>query len=155
MDGILNTLRVEPQHQYFTERGFVRIALAVHNSCMTDLVKERALVSGKRIREARTALGWSLEKLAAETGMGASTIGNYEQGTRRFGDVEAQAFVRVFGLTESYWLGLEDLRESRMIVASRGGPQEDFLSLSGHHSLKTIQEFIGTRPRRKTRGSRK
>lgn len=119
-------------HGMFSDQRFG----PVHASCMAkkppDLIaKEMA----SRIREQRTARGWTQKQLAEATGwnqsddddgaskgFSPSRIGNYEQGTRRLGHEEAEVFGRTFNLPAAYFLVAVDEHEAEVIAALRRKP---------------------------------
>lgn len=102
-----------------------------------EITRELAIESGRRIREARLERGWTLAELGEKVGLTGAAIGNYESGARRFGDAEALAFVKVFGLCEAYWLSLIDKREAEMLAAGRRAEAE-----TGKHKRAEIEAAI-------------
>lgn len=64
---------------------------------------------GLRIKAARENNGWSLAELAARTiSLQKSRIGNYEQGTRTPGPLEAKELARALGVSAAYVLCVDD-----------------------------------------------
>jgi transcriptional regulator with XRE-family HTH domain len=100
----------------------------MHNSCMPDddaVAAER----GSRLRQCRKAMDWKQADLAKATGWSAeqpdqglspSRIANFEQGTRRLGHEEAEAFERVFGVPAAYFMAMLDPKEAGAIALLRG-----------------------------------
>ena len=102
-------------HEPFSEG----VARPMHNSCMAKPKQEKDAISiemGKRLAKCRKSRGWSQAELAAQTGwtqedadegraagFSPSRIGNYEQGSRRFSNEEAELFGRVFDLPTSWY----------------------------------------------------
>lgn len=111
-----------------------KLQTAPHNLCMpkknTDPI---AIEMGRRIAEERKARGLTQEQLAALTGwkpdedehadgrgLSPSRIANYEQGSRRIGNEEAEIFATAFpGLPPAYFMALIDVREARVLYAMR------------------------------------
>lgn len=65
-------------------------------------------IIGTRIVQARKANGLTIKVLAERTKLGATRIGNWEQGTRMPGPEEALILSRVLGVAASWLLGLTD-----------------------------------------------
>lgn len=87
---------------------------------------------GRRVREARLARDWTQEDLAKQTGwrqadadhgkargLSPSRIANYEQGTRRLDNEEADILEGVFGLPSAYFLAAIDAHEAQVLQAIR------------------------------------
>lgn len=108
----------------------------MHTLCMARENKSSrdpiALLSGKRIREARKARGMSQEELSKATGWTAlkpsqaqrqalspTRIANFEQGTRRVGVEEADILSRVLGFPLPYWMGVVSEQEATVLAALR------------------------------------
>ena len=90
---------------------------------MNDIAKE----TGRRLREERTARGWSQSQLAAYSGwrsgksggLSPSAIGNYEQGTRNIRRPQARTLEKIFGLPAAYFMGEITREEAKMLAAYR------------------------------------
>jgi transcriptional regulator with XRE-family HTH domain len=67
-----------------------------------------ALRAGARLRQARQALGLSLEDVSTKIDgkLGASRIGNYEQGLRELGIQESEMLAPALGQPAAYLMGL-------------------------------------------------
>lgn len=64
---------------------------------------------GQRIKMAREKNGWSLSELAARTtSLQKSRIGNYEQGTRTPGPLEAKELAHALGVSAAYILCVDE-----------------------------------------------
>lgn len=87
---------------------------------------------GRRIRAARLGHEWTQEDLAKATGwrqadadngrangLSPSRIANYEQGTRRLDNEEADILSRIFGLPSAYFLAAIDAHEAQVLQAMR------------------------------------
>ena len=75
--------------------------------------------------------GWSQAELARRAGLGASTLGNYIQGTRELGIRESLALSRVLAVPAAYLLGVVDDLE-RDVLMTTAEQQQGFLALLGH-----------------------
>ncbi len=64
---------------------------------------------GRRIKAARIDAGMTQQELAGAVGLAASTIGNYEQGTRLPGPKEATLLGKTLGVSPAYVLLVEDV----------------------------------------------
>lgn len=65
--------------------------------------------SGRRLRQAREAKGWTLQQLASRLkGMGASRISNYEQGTRLMRQEEAVKLAEVLDVSAAYLMCVDE-----------------------------------------------
>jgi transcriptional regulator with XRE-family HTH domain len=62
---------------------------------------------GRRIKECREAMDWTLRELAERSDLSASRISNYEQGTRTPKPKEALALGKALGVNPSYLMCLE------------------------------------------------
>lgn len=111
-----------------TLRALALLGLPLHTSCMADL-DPVAVERGARLRRCRLAMDWTQAELSLETGwtpedpdtgLSASRIGNFEQGTRRIGHEEAEMFGRVFEIPAAYFMALIDAKEAEVIAALRG-----------------------------------
>jgi hypothetical protein len=73
--------------------------------------------------EVSAETGWRQEDAdhGKAIGISPSQLGNYEQGTRRFQQEEAEQFSRVFGLPSAYFLVVIDDREAEVLMAIRRG----------------------------------
>lgn len=108
----------------------------MHNSCMAAKGKKKrdpiGQEMGRRLAACRKERGWSQAELAARTGwtledaeagkpkgLSPSAIGNYEQGTRRIRNEEAEIFAQIFGLPSAYFLVVVDETEAEVIIAIR------------------------------------
>lgn len=93
------------------------------------------LEMGRRIRSERAARKWTQEDLAKATGwrqseadegtakgLSPSRIANYEQGTRRIDNEEAEILASIFGLPSAYFLGVVNDHEARVLQALRATP---------------------------------
>jgi transcriptional regulator with XRE-family HTH domain len=87
---------------------------------------------GRRMRDARDARNWTIDRLAAETGWSdetpkagihPSTIAMYERGERRVPHETAIILERIFGAPVAYWLATIDEYEGGVLTAIRRGPQ--------------------------------
>lgn len=121
--------RKPDKHEAFSEE----LARKVHNLCMSKKKDDPiAKEMGRRLAESRTARGWTQAQLAKLTGwrledaeagkakgISPSRIGNYEQGTRRFKNEEAEILGEVFGLPAAYFLVVLDEHEAEVIIAMR------------------------------------
>ena len=76
--------------------------------------------AGRRLREARTAKGLTLEELSSKVGglLSASRISNYEQGLRQIGIKEALALYRHLGVEPAYLLCV-DVEEGDMTAQEK------------------------------------
>ena len=76
---------------------------------------------GKRIRAAREKLGISLEELSRRTGgkLSKSRIGNYEQGLRMPGPLEANTLAAALGVDAAYLMCLQTVFTSKAIELMR------------------------------------
>lgn len=99
-----------------------------------------AMERGVRLKECRKAQGWTQEELALATGwttkvpsggLSPSRIANFEQGTRRIGHEEAEAFQEAFGIPSAYFMAMLDPQEADVIATLRG------LRGRAHRSNKT------------------
>ncbi len=63
---------------------------------------------GSRVAQARKANGLTIKELAERTGLNASRIGNWEQGTRSPGSIEAKLLSRELKVAASWLLVLTD-----------------------------------------------
>lgn len=63
---------------------------------------------GSRIALARKANGLTIKLLAEKTGLGATQIGNWEQGTRTPGPAETKLLSKELGVAASWLLCLTD-----------------------------------------------
>lgn len=109
-----------PCEKSYTICGFWQARL-VHGSC-TTVIRDRDSLSGMateeewkerigaRIKQLRELKGWSLGKLAIETGdrLKKSAISNYEQGTRMPGPEEAILLAEAMGESPAHILCLDD-----------------------------------------------
>lgn len=76
-------------------------------------------ISGERLRKAREDLGLSLPEVCARVGHGlkASTLGNWEQGTRYPNDIEVfDALSKVLGEPASYLAAIDRDEEVTVLV---------------------------------------
>lgn len=127
--------RKSPSHALLSEDS----ATALHNPCMATKRKKQkggldpiTAEMARRLKGAREERGWTQAELAERTGwrqadadngkavgIGPSAIGNYEQGSRRFSQEEAEIFGRVFGRPSAYFLVVVDEHEAEVILAIR------------------------------------
>lgn len=90
------------------------------------------LEMARRLRQCRKARNWTQADVAKAigwrqedadqgkaVGISPSGIGNYEQGTRRFSNEEAEMFGRAFDLPSAYFLVAVDEHEAEVILAMR------------------------------------
>ena len=63
---------------------------------------------GSRIAQARKANGLTIKELAEKTGLSASRIGNWEQGTRSPGPSETKLLAEVLNIAGAWLLCLTD-----------------------------------------------
>ncbi|QBR84677.1 XRE family transcriptional regulator [Legionella israelensis] len=63
---------------------------------------------GSRIAQARKANGLTIKELSEKTGLSASRIGNWEQGTRSPGPLEAKILSKELKVAASWFLCLTD-----------------------------------------------
>lgn len=69
--------------------------------------------SGRRLKTAREALGWTLETLSKHTeGMTVSRISNYEQGLRFMDPSTAKKLAKALNTSAAYLLCVDDHNES-------------------------------------------
>jgi transcriptional regulator with XRE-family HTH domain len=66
------------------------------------LLTAREREIGERIRERRRALRWSLESVAAETGLSASVISGYERCEHRVPSERLAKIASALGVTVAY-----------------------------------------------------
>lgn len=79
------------------------------------------VLCGQRIAEARKGAPggpMNLNELAARTKIGASTLGNYEQGTRKLPIRAAKAVQKATGYPAAYLMGLVDEGDRDLLMAS-------------------------------------
>jgi len=69
---------------------------------------EHKKIIGNRIIHARKANGWTIKTLAERTGFGIARIGNWEQGTRSPGPLEAKVLAQELKVAASWLLYLSD-----------------------------------------------
>lgn len=89
--------------------------------------------SGRRLKAARKAKGWSLSELSKRVGnvLSVSRLGNYEQGTRSFGTEECLVLSSVLGVEASYLLcvdpgeGEMSQQENELLRNFRALPEKD------------------------------
>lgn len=89
--------------------------------------------SGRRLKVAREAKGWSLADLSKKLGglLSPSRLGNYEQGTRAFGAKESLALASVLGIEPAYLLcvdapeGEMTPQETELLRDFRALPEKD------------------------------
>ncbi len=117
-------------------RFSARRATSTDNSAMATDVDRVNKDNGKRIAGLRAARGWTQKDLAERTGwrqadedegrakgISPSRLGNYEQGTRTLGVVEAEMLATAFGdFPSAYFMGVIDEREALVIQAMRHPP---------------------------------
>lgn len=65
-------------------------------------------IIGSRITQARKANGLTIKVLAEKTGLGATRIGNWEQGTRSPGPEEAKVLSQELNVAASWLLGISN-----------------------------------------------
>lgn len=63
---------------------------------------------GRRIAKARTEKNWSLEDLKTRSGIGRTTISNYEAGSRMPGPCEINALAKALGASAAYLMCLDE-----------------------------------------------
>jgi transcriptional regulator with XRE-family HTH domain len=86
---------------------------------------------GKRLAQARRALGWTQLELGLKTGMAKTTIASYEQGTRLPGPTEATLLGDALGVSPAYLLVVDgdDMHlldaEAEMVRLMRALPPEE------------------------------
>ncbi|MBY0544733.1 MAG: helix-turn-helix domain-containing protein [Gammaproteobacteria bacterium] len=71
-------------------------------------INEPKKMIGSRIMQSRKVNGLTLKALAERTGLRATRIGNWEQGTRCPGPAEAKILARELGVAASWLLCLTD-----------------------------------------------
>lgn len=78
---------------------------------------QEAVRAGNILRMTREALGLSRQELSDRTGgvLGPSRIGNYEQGLRELGIMEAELLARVLGTKAAYLMGLITDQEHQLL----------------------------------------
>lgn len=90
--------------------------------------------SGRRLKTARRAKGWTLEELSKKTGglLSTSRLGNYEQGTRMIGVRESLALGTVLGVKASHLLCADGdegdemtMQENELLRDFRALPERD------------------------------
>lgn len=135
----------QSQHETCSERKGARHVLfsdhgrrGPHNSCVAGRRKKDdkhdpiAAEMGRRLADCRKRMNWTQAALAEQTGwkpedadagtaqgVAPSAIGNYEQGTRRIGNEQAEIFGRIFGLPSAYFMVVVDEHEAEIIIALR------------------------------------
>lgn len=77
--------------------------------------------TGRRIKQAREAKGWSLDRLSRETDgkLSKSRISNYEQGERMPGPYEANTLAQALGVDAAYLLCLQQVFTQQAIELMR------------------------------------
>lgn len=75
------------------------------------------VLAGKRVREVRESRGETREAFAAAVRIGASTIGNYEQGLRELPIWAARLIQKVTGVHAAYLMGLVDDPDESLLSA--------------------------------------
>lgn len=74
----------------------------------------------ERIKELRTSKGWTMEELGEKLGKTKSTISTWEKGTRSPKVRDMREIAEVFGVTESYLLGLTENQDTVTVKESNG-----------------------------------
>lgn len=76
---------------------------------------------GRRIKEAREAKNWSLDRLSKETGskLSKSRISNYEQGERMPGPFEANILAEALGVDAAHLMCLQQVFTTQAIEMMR------------------------------------
>lgn len=106
------------KNSLYTNRVYLQLVSVkpIHNKLNDNPVKglQHALMnfkaeSGRRLKQAREAKGWTLNELAAQVqGVSASRISNYEQGIRLMRQPEAVKLAIPLGVSAAYLMCVDE-----------------------------------------------
>ena len=92
---------------------------------------------GGRLREKRTAIGWSQEQLAEKLEIDCKDIHAYEIGSKRISADRLLHLSKVLGVKPVYFFGFED--------HERHGPRDEVLLTLPDQGLRLHRAFIGVK----------
>jgi transcriptional regulator with XRE-family HTH domain len=124
-----------------------------------------ALRAGARLRQARQALGLSLEDVSTKIDgkLGASRIGNYEQGLRELGIQESEMLAPALGQPAAYLMGLisetdRDLlmlpEKARVAAVAMAQSMGTTTSIADKTAARAADPISRETPQKKRRGVR-
>lgn len=89
-----------------------------------------------RIRDLRTAAGWTQAQLGEKLNVGNTAISQYESETRQLDPATIHALCDLFGCTADYLLGRSDVAYSSVT------PEDAALLASYHSAPENVREAI-------------